>query len=208
MESTIKEEYQGLSLLRFSIAVCIGYCFTQVWHLCPLESKYIEYFLMFIGLAVFPYLTFKRKTYRWLFLVYGTLMLMAFYYIYHSALHRHMIPDFLITRNLKQEPKVYEILQYEDHYKFPLKTEKGYLAGHKYGWRLTSVKFAFDSNGTVLVINKEGVKDFFTHTSEKYYSTEELNLKSEAFRSGMKDGSEAAIHDVKVYLKSLKEANQ
>lgn len=80
--------------------------------------------------------------------------------------------------------------------------------GHKYGWRLASLKFAFDPNGTVLLINKKGVKDFFTQTNEKYYSTEELSLKSDAFRTGMKDGSKAAIHDVKVYLKSLKKADQ
>ena len=204
MELSVNKEHEALGILRFTLALAIGFCFTQVWHMCPLESAYIENFLKFIAVGVFPYLVFKRKTYRWLFLVYGTLMLMAFYYIYHSALHRHMIPDFLITRKLHTEPQEYEILQYEDHYKVPDNKEKEYLEGHKYGWRLSSVKFAFEPNGAVLVINKKAVRDFFMQTNQKYYSTEELNSKSDAFKSGMKAGSKAATQDVKNYSEKLK----
>lgn len=198
MTEDVKKERKVFTVLRVLLAFLIGLVFTQVWHMCSLESFYIEAFLVIVAVVIFPYLTYLRKSFRWLFLVYGTVMLIIFNYIYIKALHSNMFPQFLMTRGLDKPPAEYEIFDIRGNYSVPDSSDKEYLSGHKYGWDLTHWRFCIIETG-IEFVPEQSVQDAFT----EYMPPEELAETSESFKAGKKDGSREAAKYIRSYAKEI-----
>lgn len=198
MEVAIKEEHKGLTGIRVAIALLIGLLFTQVWHMCALESFYLEALLASIGVVIFPYLTFRRRSFKWLFLVYGTVMLTAFQYIYISALHASMIPEFLMTSSV-HKPAEYEVVDIRKNYLKPENLDEEYLVGHRYGWDVTHWRFVIIDGGRIEYVPEESIPAVL----EEYQTVEELAKRSLLYKQGVKDGSRAAAQYIKTYSRNL-----
>ena len=207
MEESLKQEHKGLMLCRVNLAVLIGFIISQLDCLCVYQSIYLEAILTAIAIVIFPYLTYLRKTFKWLFLVYGTVILLALNYIYINAKHSPLIPDFLMTRTLDKHGEDMEVLVNPELYKTPSQKSGAaddFFKGHKNGWEQTVWKFGITSVGEVFVIPDESVQEAF----EDFINKEELAAASPEFKHGFSIGRKEAVNYLKSYAANLKKADQ
>ena len=198
VEDGVKKEHRVLTSIRVAIAFLIGLALSLTDCLCAYESIYLEAVLAAIGIVIFPYLTYLRKSFHWLFLVYGTVILLALNYIYIQAKHGPIIPEFLMTSSV-HKPTEYEVVDIRKNYLKPDILDEEYLVGHRYGWDVTHWRFVIIDGGRIEYVPEESIPAVL----EGYQTVEELAKRSLPYQQGVKDGSRAAAQDIKNYSRNL-----